>query len=108
MGINEDDQDRKPIELLFVYDTFHGEGEYEIGSDSAEVNTLIRCVRDAGLYKPGIACFRCNELLLHTLVSAVMKSFYCHVFDVSHSSLFISLDDQLYNIKYVRFDTESG
>jgi hypothetical protein len=104
---DEDTYD-KAVELLFVVDTLWGKGEYKLGANVLEVDTMIDHVKVAGLYESGIACFRCNQNSIFSLVNVIFKGIYCRIFEVERAILFVNPTNSSVNIKYVKFDTESG
>jgi hypothetical protein len=101
------------VKLLFVEDKLWGEqldpttnGLFIESDDVAEVNLLINCLKKIGIYKYGIACFKCTDDDYYALEQTVLDSTYCRAYDVSFQQLWQA--DGLPTIKYVSFDAESG
>jgi hypothetical protein len=103
-----DDDDKKNIELLFIYDKLYGEGFYRFGSDNDEVNRLIECTKMLSIYNSGIACFKCDELFYKNLDRAINNNIYCTINGVINTEIYFSDQDDEPTIKYVLFDTLCG
>jgi hypothetical protein len=102
------------LELLFVVDKLYGE-DYAteegliIENESEETEEVIKNVRKAGLFKDGIACFRCDNVQYHKILEPVIKeSVYCCIFDVECMEYYKSEDSTKPVLLYVEFDSESG
>lgn len=105
----EDEEEKElPVELLFVCYTSKADENVvcKLGSDLSEVDELIKNVKEIGMLKSGIACYRCKHTYYNKLRKSVENHIYCAIHDQVESALYMSKTKP--NIKVVVFDAESG
>lgn len=98
------------VELLFVVDDEIKDEGLSIEISGKETDKVLKAVREAGLFKAGIACFRCDKEGYRGVLEPLLinERFYCAVHGITSTEYYVSSNPKNPVLFHVRLDCESG